>query len=148
MKALLALLAVAVGMVLPAQAGINAELRRHLGQPLLAAVVNFSVGLVLLVLVVAAMRLPLPSAAELREAPVWAWLGGFCGAALVLTSLIAAPRLGAVLLVGCLLAGQLSASVLLDHFGWLGYPVRPANLGRIAGVLLLVAGVVLIQRSS
>lgn len=148
MKALLLLLVVAVGMVLPAQAGINAELRRHLGHPIFAGVVNFGAGLVVMVLAVAVTGLTLPSAEQLGRAPWWAWLGGLCGSALVITSVIAAPRLGATLLIGGLVAGQLVASLLIDHFGLLGYPVKPATLGKLVGVALLAAGIALIHRSS
>ena len=148
MKTLWVLLVVSLGTVLPAQAGINAELRRHAGHPLLAALVSFGVGFLVLAAAVLALRVPLPAWSALRGAPWWAWLGGLLGAGLVFTSVVVAPRLGAAVLVAGLVAGQLAASVLLDHFGWVGYPVRPVNLGRIAGVLLLAAGVWLVQRSS
>ncbi|MGE3673064.1 MAG: DMT family transporter [Polyangiaceae bacterium] len=42
--------------------------------------------------------------------------------------------------------GQLVASVVIDHYGFLGYGVRPISFARIAGVLLLAGGVLLIQR--
>jgi transporter family-2 protein len=38
-------------------------------------------------------------------------------------------------------------ALLLDHFGALGLPREPINLGRIAGVALVFAGVVLVRRS-
>ncbi len=148
MKSLLLALAVVVGMLLPVQAGINAELRRHLGHPLLAGVVNFTVGLLALTLVTGVARVAWPVPAAASGAPWWAWLGGLCGATLVVTSVIVAPRLGATLLVAALVAGQLGASVVVDHFGFVGYPVRPATFGRVAGVLFLAAGVWLVERSS
>jgi transporter family-2 protein len=37
-------------------------------------------------------------------------------------------------------------SLVLDHFGWVGFPVHPINAWRIAGAALLLAGVGLIQR--
>ena len=139
-------------MILPLQSGINAELRRHTGHPLWAAVTNFGVGLFVLSVVdavmVAEMGIPMPSLERLGQAPLWSYLGGICGASLVLTAVIAAPKLGAALLVACLVAGQLGSSVVIDHFGWVGYSVRPISGGRILGLLLLVVGVVLIERSS
>ncbi|NRA32048.1 MAG: DMT family transporter [Polyangiaceae bacterium] len=148
MRALLIALAVGVGMILPLQSGINAELRRHTGHPLWAAVTNFGVGLFVLSVVVAVMGIPMPSLERMGQAPLWSYLGGICGASLVLTAVIAAPKLGAALLVACLVAGQLGSSVVIDHFGWVGYSVRPISGGRILGLLLLVVGVVLIERSS
>ena len=44
--------------------------------------------------------------------------------------------------------GQLLCSVLLDHFGWVGFEIHPAGWGRIIGCLLLVAGFALVARFS
>ena len=38
-------------------------------------------------------------------------------------------------------------SLALDHFGALGVPRQPLNIGRIAGVGLVLAGVLLVRRS-
>ena len=65
---------------------------------------------------------------------------------MVLTAVIATPRLGAATTVVLFISGQLAASLLLDHHGWLGVPVHPIDLARI-GVVCLVAGVVLIRWS-
>ncbi len=140
------LLVMVVGIVLPAQAGINAELRRNLGHPFLAGVVNFAGGLLILLIASAAGRVALPSLRALQAAPWWSYLGGACGAALVIAGVIAAPRLGAALLIASLVFGQLIASVVIDHFGFLGYDVRPISLARVLGVLLLAGGVFLVQR--
>ncbi|MCY1188618.1 putative inner membrane exporter, YdcZ [compost metagenome] len=43
------------------------------------------------------------------------------------------------------LAGQVVASLLLDHFGWFGLVERPVSLPKVFGVVLLMGGVVLIQ---
>ncbi|MGE0321593.1 MAG: DMT family transporter [Polyangiaceae bacterium] len=140
------LLVVLVGVVLPAQAGINAELRRNLGHPFLAGVVNFGGGLLILLVASVAARTGIPKWSAIAAAPWWAYLGGACGAALVLAGVVAAPRLGAALLIASLVMGQLVASVVIDHYGFLGYGVRPISFARIAGVLLLAGGVLLIQR--
>lgn len=144
---LIVLAAIAVGVMVPAQAGINAELRRHLGSPIVVSAISFVIGLVLLIGASAATRAEVPSLAKLSSAPWWSYLGGAMGAAFVLTGVVAAPRLGAALLVASMVAGQLIGSVVIDHFGWLGFIERPITLARIAGVLLLAGGVFLLQRS-
>lgn len=141
------LLVIVVGVVLPAQAGINAELRRNLGHPLLAGLVNFGGGFLILLLAALVARTGIPRWSTLSGAPWWAYLGGACGASLVLAGVVAAPRLGAALLIASLVMGQLVASVVIDHFGVLGYAVRPVSLARIAGIALLASGVFLIQRA-
>jgi transporter family-2 protein len=49
-------------------------------------------------------------------------------------------------MVALILAGQVAASVLLDHFGVLGYQARSVNLPRLAGLVMVGAGVYLIRR--
>jgi transporter family-2 protein len=56
----------------------------------------------------------------------------------------AAPRLGALNLFAAVIFGQLVCSVALDHFGVL-YKEHGLSAGRIAGVLLLAAGVALVR---
>ena len=67
------------------------------------------------------------------------------GAFFVISAVILAPRLGAATMVALIVAGQMTAGVLLDHFGLLGYPVHAINLWRMTGVLRMVGGVVLIR---
>ena len=78
--------------------------------------------------------------------PIWSWGGGLIGAAVVLGSIIAGPKIGALALVGVLLAGQLIASVLIDHFGWLGFPMQKMSGIRLAGIVFLVGGFLLIRK--
>ena len=50
------------------------------------------------------------------------------------------------LVLACIVAGQITASLIVDHYGWLGFPVHAASWGRIFGCLMLVGGVVLIRK--
>jgi transporter family-2 protein len=137
-----------VGALLPVQAGMNAVTRAHFGHPLYAGLLNFIVGLLAITALLLASK-PAPLQPDLvRAAPCWVYLAGLIGASVVVIAAIAAPRLGASLMFACLIGGQLAASVLIDHFGLARYPVRPMNLERVLGVCLLIAGVLLIQRSS
>jgi transporter family-2 protein len=45
-----------------------------------------------------------------------------------------------------LLAGQLVASILIDHYGWLGFSVQKIDFQRLLGVVLLVGGFLLIRK--
>ncbi len=136
------------GMLQPIQAGMNAELRRHAEHPLQAALVNMFVGFVVVLAVVLIGRIGPPSWSTLTSAPWWSMMGGFLGATLVLTMLMAAPVLGAALLIACFVAGQLVSSLTLDQTGFVGYEIRRITPARALGVLLLFAGVLLIERST
>lgn len=68
------------------------------------------------------------------------------GAFFVFTSLFVAPRIGVTALLAGVTAGQLIASVAMDHFGLLGLQSQPVSLGKAAGIALLVAGVIMVRR--
>jgi len=139
------LLAIITGVALPVQAGVNTQLRGALGHPALAATVSFFVGTVALAAYVVAARLSIP-AGVLNRTLWWHWSGGLIGAFFIACAIILAPRLGAATLVGAIVAGQMVASLVLDHYGLVGYPQHPMNLWRLAGVALVLGGVFLIQR--
>ena len=139
------LLALAAGAMLPLQAGINAQLAAHLGSPLRAALISFGVGTLVLLAVVLLFARDCPGSDRIAAAPWWAWIGGALGAFYVGGSIAAAPRLGAVTLIGAVLAGQALASVVIDHFGMVGFEEHPTSFGRVAGLALIALGVVLVR---
>lgn len=83
----------------------------------------------------------------LAGAPWWAWAGGFLGAFFVTSSIILTPRLGAANTVSSILAGQIFASILLDHFGLLNLPVHAVTLPKIVGAVLVMIGVIVVFRT-
>jgi len=133
------------GAMLPIQFGINAQLAHWLDSPLRATLVSFAVGTVALFAVMLAADRDWPSTDRIAGAPWWVWAGGLLGAFYVLGSVVSAPKLGAATLVAVILAGQTVASLLVDHFGWVGFEVNPVTPGRIAGVVLVAAGVALVR---
>jgi bacterial/archaeal transporter family-2 protein len=139
------LFAFAAGAVLPFQAGINAELADWVNSPVRAAFVSFLVGTVVLLAIAALVFKPLPSWTRLGDAPWWVWIGGALGAFYVAGSIVSAPRLGAATLIALIVAGQSLASLLVDHFGWVGFDENPISAGRIGGMVLIAAGVVLVR---
>ena len=144
---LLALLALAAGVCIPTQAGINAQLSVWTRSPILAATISFAVGTLVLGIYCLTTRLPLPTIGTATIQPWWIWVGGALGAFFVAVTIYLAPRLGATSMLAFLLAGQMTASLILDHFGLLSFPVHPINWNRILGVILLAAGVLLIRNS-
>ncbi|GMU69861.1 MAG: hypothetical protein AMXMBFR37_21930 [Steroidobacteraceae bacterium] len=147
MPAALLTLAFVAGFGITLQVGFNDALRGALGTAGLATFVNFSVGIVALLAFVLAVRTPLPSREAIAGAPWWAWFGGMLGAFYVAAVTIAGPRLGATLLIAVTVLGQLVAALLVDHYGWLGFPQQPVSLTRLAGCVLLLGGVLLVSRS-
>lgn len=140
------LMGVAGGMCLAIQGGVNSQLNAvWLQSPILAAAVSFTIGTLALFAVVFALRIPIPTKIKGTGTKWWHWIGGLLGAYLVFATTYLAPIIGAGMLVGLILMGQLSAAVVLDHFGLIGFEKKPINAYRILGVLILAAGVVLIR---
>ena len=146
MRYFLMILALVVGCLLPIQASINAKLGTFLKAPVMAALVNFIVGFFILLIVIIGTRTPNNIMLAIKAAPAYAWIGGLMGAIYVTSIIFLVPRLGAALSFALIIAGQMIFSLALDHFGLFGVPVQPANWARIGGVLLIFAGIVLIQK--
>ena len=140
------LLAVLVGLLLPVQAGVNAQLRLAVGHPLTTAFVSFLVGTVALGILALMARVPFPAARAVAQVPAWQWIGGLLGAVYIAAAVILAPRLGAATMIASVVAGQMLASLVLDHFAWIGFTQHPASGARIAGLALIVAGVLLMRK--
>ncbi len=134
------------GAIMPLQAGINGQLARHLSSVLAAALVSFLVGSLALLLVVLINR-DTPTLSVLKGLSWWHWTGGLLGAFFIATAALVGPRIGALLFMVLILAGQLGMALLLDHNGWAGFREAPITLGKAAGLSLIVAGVWLIRRS-
>jgi transporter family-2 protein len=135
-----------IGALLALQAGVNTQLRSGLGDAGLAALVSFVVGTLALALFVVVQRPALPDMATLARLPWWYWIGGALGALYVAVVTVVAPRLGAATLTMLVVAGQLAMSLVLDHFGLVGFTRRPIDLTRTAGVALVLAGALLTLR--
>jgi transporter family-2 protein len=146
MQSLYYLLGLGVGAGLVVQVGMNSTLRSLLGSPIVAALISFLVGSLALAVYAGLARTPLPLRAQLGAVPAWAWLGGVLGAFYVASSVIVGPRLGAATLLALVVLGQLGTSLLVDHYGWLGFPHHPLNSVRVLGAVLLFGGVLLITR--
>ncbi|MCF8106227.1 MAG: DMT family transporter [Desulfohalobiaceae bacterium] len=142
---LVTLMVVLAGALAPTQAGINARLSTFLHSNILTALVSFFVGTLGLLAYSLLLRLKWPPLTGLSQVPWWMWLGGLCGAYLVTVTIIAAPKLGATTMFAFFLAGQMAASLLLDHFGLLGFPVHTLSLWRVFGVFLVACGALLIK---
>lgn len=127
------------------QAPTNAKLMTAVGSPVNAAFVSFAVGTAALA-VLALLTQTRPDMAAAKTLPWYAWIGGLYGVIFVIAATWGVPRLGVALTITLMVAGQLLVSLVLDHFGAFGAPQAPISLGRLAGVGLVVAGVLMVRR--
>ena len=138
-------LALVAGVLNTIQSGANATLNKGLGQPIVAALCVMLGNVVVYLLVGAFVGLRLPDLGKAAQVPWWAWTGGFCGAAYVLAVVFFAEKLGAAVFTGCTVTAAIITSVLLDHFGLVGFKEHAAGLWRLVGCTLMIGGLVLIS---
>jgi transporter family-2 protein len=143
MNSVYMLVAVMVGAGLAVQVMVNSQLRNAISSTVWAAIIQFAVGLA--GLGVAALVLRQSPSASLPRSPWWIWVGGLIGATYILLSIVLVPRLGAALLLASIVVGQMAASLLIDHHGWLGAPIHRLSAARALGAALLVVGLALIR---
>lgn len=134
------------GAMMPMQAGINGQLAQRIDSVLGASLISFAIGTLALLFITLIQRELPAGLTPFRGLSWWHWTGGLLGVLFVVSAAFAAPRVGALLFMSLVLAGQLSAALVLDHFGWAGFPQSSVSLGKIAGLALIVAGVWLIRR--
>jgi len=140
------LIAVSLGAMVALQPGLNADVARRFGTPVGAAFLSISISFTLCAVYVLVTRQGFPLAA-LPGLPWYLWLGGVIGFVFVVGGLFVAPVLGGALLFAAIVLGQMIAALFADQFGIGAYAARDIDLSRIAGVVLVVAGVFLFQRS-
>jgi transporter family-2 protein len=140
------LLAFVAGACATTQAGINSQLRLWTNDPIFAAMISFAVGTAALLSYVLVLRIPWPAVKTIYYSQWWIWTGGLLGAFLVAVTIILVPELGAATMMAIMIAGQIIAGLILDHFGLVGYEEHPANIWRCLGAVLLVTGVVIIKK--
>ena len=134
------------GALITVQAGANAALKKSFGEAMPALLVNYLLGLAAVAGYILATRVSWPAAARMAQAPWWAWTGGLAGAVYGVAAILLANRLGAATLMALVVTGQLVCSVLVDHYGWIGFETHVAGWGRILGCGLMIAGFALIAR--
>lgn len=140
------LMALLAGAMMPTQAATNNKMAEFVDSPVLSALVSFAVGTIALFAYVLLSGVPVGNLAGIKEAPPIAWAGGFLGAFFVAAAVTLVPRFGVAMTFSLIIAGQMIVTLIIDHFGLLGVPVKEVSIARIGGILLIAAGVVLIRR--
>jgi bacterial/archaeal transporter family-2 protein len=143
---LLLIVALIAGVVLPVQTAVNNRMAVSVGSPILGAFISFVIGTLSIFAYALVSGESLSSLTSSKNAPAIAWIGGLLGAFFVTSTIILLPRIGVAMTISLVIAGQMIAALVMDHYGLLGVPVKEMNLWRIAGVILIVGGVVLIRR--
>jgi transporter family-2 protein len=142
-----ALLAAGAGVCIAVQAAANGAFRSHLASPAWAAFFSICGTILCAIFAMLVLRPTPPSWETLRSTSWWFWVGGPTGALIVLAGATITPRIGAATFLAFLIGGQMLCSATLDHYGAMGLTPRPVSPVRVAGLLLVLAGAVMVWLS-
>lgn len=145
MLILMIVLAIIGGATLSVQAALNGRLGSNVGV-FKSAFLTFSVGLVVTALLIFFFE---PNhAVTLMDVPKWQLLGALCGVPYIVIMVVAVQRIGTAVATVAVIFGQLSMSVLIDNFGWLGNEAISLSGSRISALVCLAVALYFIYSSN
>lgn len=143
MQFLLYPLVILAGLMNPLQSACTSSMNKVLHRPFLVGLMSVA-GTATVTLVGALLLGQLGFDGRAGRVPWWAWFGGLAGSVFLLAQPIAAQKIGAGPFIGLTVTSSVILSVVIDHYGWLGFPQHTASIGRIVGAGLMVVGVGLV----
>ncbi len=127
-------LAAAAGSCIALQAAANAALKHQLGDARYAAFFSICGTILSAVFFMLIMRPAPPTAAAIRTAPWWNWIGGPLGALIVLAGATLTPKLGAAAFIAAVVGGRQVGVRELDVGDEIGAErVRVPQLAEVVG---------------
>ncbi len=142
---LMVILAIIGGAALSVQAALNGRLGSNVGV-FKSAFLTFSVGALVTALLIFFFE---PShSVTLMDVPKWQLLGALCGVPYIVIMVVAVQRIGTAVATVAVIFGQLSMSVLIDNFGWLGNEMIQLSGSRIAALVCLAIALYFIYSSN
>ena len=141
------LFALAGGILLSVQGGLNAQLGVLLKNPLLATLAAYIFSTFFALVIVFFSTKNMPTIQQVREIPFYLWFTGALFSVLGISLYYyTIPKLGISTMISIGLFGQMLFSVIAGHFAWFGLPREPADIKRIAGISAMIIGIYLINK--
>lgn len=134
MTIIMILLAVVGGAMLSIQAAINSQLGSKVGV-FKSAFLTFSIGALVTGLLI--FFFEHKHALTLMDVPKWQLLGAMFGVPYIVIMVLAVQRIGAAVATVAVIFGQLTMSMLIDNFGWLGNESMPFSMSRLGAIVCL-----------
>lgn len=136
------------GVFLAMQGGLNAQLGSLLKNPLLATLIAFIMSSGMAAVAILISMKELPSVEQIRSIPSYLWFSGALSSVIgVSLYYYTIPRLGISTMISLGLSSQLIFSVIAGHYGWFGLPIEPVSIKRLAGVILMISGILFINNT-
>ena len=139
-------LSVVAGTLIALQSRVNGQLGVELANGLLAALISFGIGTILISVALLSIRsqrgklLGVIRAVADRSIPAWLLIGGIAGGFFVMMQGLVAPALGVTLFTLAIVSGQAVSALLLDSYGLIGMKKRTLSWARLLGATLALVG--------
>ncbi|PTI46485.1 hypothetical protein BU120_01205 [Staphylococcus xylosus] len=136
------------GFCPPIQTAINSALGQQLHSSIMASLVSFTVGTIVLFILTLIFNKSLKVATfnnkQGKLKPIY-FIGGILGVIFVTTNIILMPHLGAALTTIIVMLGQMLMGIIIDHFGLLGTNVNKVTSRKVSGIIAIMIGIILLR---
>lgn len=140
--------ALLAGAFIPLIGILNGRVGRALGEPFYASVILFGVAIILAFVVSVIFGKAAPSVQNLQTLRPMDYTAGFIVAFYVISATVLAGKIGVANFIVMAVSGQIMFSLMIDHFGLFGAPVKPINMTQLVGAVLLLIGLATTQLAS
>ena len=140
--------ALLAGAFIPLIGILNGRVGRALGEPFYASVMLFGVAILLAFVVSVIFGKAAPSVQNLQTLRPMDYTAGFIVAFYVISATVLAGKIGVANFIVMAVSGQIMFSLMIDHFGLFGAPVKPINMTQLVGAVLLLIGLATTQLAS
>ncbi|MGX7024288.1 DMT family transporter [Vagococcus hydrophili] len=141
------ILGIAAGACFPVQATINSRLASFAKNPLTASLIAFSVGSVVLFVLVVLFNFKSFFTMDTSVSPLIFIGGPITGVLYNVANIILFSKIGAMITTIITITGQMVMGMLIDHFGLLGMPVSEISANRLVGISIMLVAIFLFQKS-
>ena len=146
MKSLFYILPILAGVAIAVQSGVNSQLRLAINHPLLAAFISFLTGTAALGLLLFFSKQAFPAFQAYAGIDWYKLTGGLLGAFVVTVILLSVQEIGVANMFVLVVAGQLVAALVMDHFGVMGMRESPISIPKMIGIVLVISGAYLVNK--
>lgn len=142
----LVILAVSAGAAIAIQASMNAQLGVLLKSSTLSTGIVSLVSCIFTLAFFLIFEQRYPKSGDVEAVPVFLWFsGGALSAFGIGLFYYLIPKMGVATMMSYALSGQIIIASIASHYGWFNLPVKTFDSLKIAGLVALIVGVVLLN---
>ena len=140
--------ALLAGAFIPLIGILNARVGRALGEPIYATVIVFFVAILIALLASVVFGKSSLTTQNLQNLAPFDFGAGLIVAFYVISATVLAPKIGVANFIVMAVSSQILFSLMIDHFGLFGAPLKPISITQLFGAVMLLIGLAITQLAS